>query len=258
MSGPPNAKYEPAIGHLTSTTLAIPGMTKDKKKADLHASVKLKVCERPTPYLLVESAPGGERDARSHRTIVGNGVPGYMPKTESEAKAGDWGVTAEGKWYKATDGEDGIDLEAHYHQFPRCVQGASALGLQAADVVAPSLYGANAELAGALRDAIAAGTPSAACGVAFDGFPIHGPLIEKDGEVVFAKSSYTGAAGHLGHPTFVAGSGDLDVCNGLMTPAGYRYVLTCELNGDELPNGVKDFIKQNEEGKVTKDACALM
>lgn len=69
-----------------------------------------------------------------------------------------------------------------------------------------------------------------------------------------------------------------------MTPAGYRYVLTCELDGDELvptypytipayrgkpellnypermrqPNGVKDFIKQNEEGKVTKDACALM
>ena len=40
-------------------------MTKDKKKADLHASVKLKVCERPTPYLLVESARrGGEpRDA---------------------------------------------------------------------------------------------------------------------------------------------------------------------------------------------------
>ena len=42
-------------------------MTKDKKKADLHASVKLKVCERPTPYLLVESARRG-------------GEPGDAPK----------------------------------------------------------------------------------------------------------------------------------------------------------------------------------
>ncbi|KAK7247754.1 hypothetical protein SO694_00088164 [Aureococcus anophagefferens] len=216
-----------------------------------------------------------------------------MPKTESEAKAGDWGVTAEGKWYKVRSKNGRLDKNPnvigeqnynHYHQFPLRPGRGRPGRLQAADAVAPSLYGANAELAGALRDAIAAGTPSAACGVAFDGFPIHGPLIEKDGEVVFAKSSYTGAAGHLGHPTFVAGSGDLDVCNGLMTPAGYRYVLTCELNGDapcpptllrsrptaaspsslnyperaRQPSGVKDFIKQNEEGKVTKDACALM
>ncbi|KAH8069567.1 hypothetical protein JL721_5877 [Aureococcus anophagefferens] len=198
-----------------------------------------------------------------------------MPKTESEAKAADWGVTAEGKWYKvrskngrldknpnvigeqnykfvlplepkpydppagerpmptpmgpmavaangvpiynafATDGEDKRakfqtskpHISAVFHSFWLILDERSSLGTvsKRADVVAPSLYGANAELAGALRDAIAAGTPSAACGVAFDGFPSTGPS-SKDGEVVFAKSSYTGAAGHLGHPTFVAGA----------------------------------------------------
>jgi len=32
-----------------------------------------------------------------------------MPKTESEAKAGDWGVTAEGKWYKVRSKNGRLD-----------------------------------------------------------------------------------------------------------------------------------------------------
>ena len=112
------------------------------------------------------------------------------------------------------------------------------------------------------------------------------PTVEKDGAVIFAKSSYTGKPGSLGHPTFVEGSGDLDECNGIMTKDGYRYVMTCELDGDELvptypytipvfkgqpehlnypermrtKNGVKNFIKQNAEvkGCTPEKGCPFM
>lgn len=174
-----------------------------------------------------------------------------------------------------------LDTRYHYHQFPKCVKGATALGMDPA-LMPTNLYGANALLAEALRASIAKGEASGPCGVAFDGFPIHGPLIEKNGKIVFAKSSYTGEKGHLGHPKFVEGSGDLDMCNGLMTPDGYRYVLCCEMNGDEVvpiypytitmykgspellnmpprmrgKDGVKNFVKQNEVGSVDSQ-CSI-
>ena len=109
-------KYEPAIAHFNwravteadvkrwptaglvrpadpATSLAIPGLPRGSKtKGEVRAQVKVSLCEAP-PQLLVET----------------NGVPGYMPKTESEAKAGDWGVTEAGKWNRVRSKNGRLD-----------------------------------------------------------------------------------------------------------------------------------------------------
>lgn len=66
------------------STIGIPGIDKKKKKGVIHASVKVQICTEPGPQMLVTT----------------NGVPNYMPATDTEAKPGDRGLTDAGKWYK--------------------------------------------------------------------------------------------------------------------------------------------------------------
>jgi hypothetical protein len=76
-------------------------------------------------------------------------------------------------------------------------------------------------------------------GFAADGFPIFGSYISSGGAVRKAKSSYQLKSGsRTGGPggdydgtfiddwEFVAGSGDLDICNGMMQDGAYGYVVT--------------------------------
>ncbi len=79
-------------------------------------------------------------------------------------------------------------------------------------------------------------------GFAADGFPIFGPFIEADGSIRRAKSSYqlksgarptgNGSPGGNYDGTFIddfeflAGSGDLDECNGMEKDGAYGYYIT--------------------------------
>lgn len=60
---------------------------------------------------------------------------------------------------------------------------------------------------------------SGTIGFAADGFPIYGSFIRDQGQVREVQSSYRGME-------FVAGSGDLDECNGMVKDGSYGYYLT--------------------------------
>ena len=81
--------------------------------------------------------------------------------------------------------------------------------------------------------------PSPVIGFAADGFPIYGSFIVDGGKLRRASTSYrlksgTRSGGPGGHYDgtfiddwkYVAGSGDLDECNGMMQNGAYGYVVT--------------------------------
>jgi hypothetical protein len=91
----------------------------------------------------------------------------------------------------------------------------------------------------ALFDQTGAAGPSPVIGFAADGFPIFGSYIADGGGVRKARSSYQLKAGmRAGGPggaydgtfvddwEYVAGSGDLDQCNGMVQDGVYGYVVT--------------------------------
>lgn len=91
----------------------------------------------------------------------------------------------------------------------------------------------------ALFEQDAATEPSPVIGFAADGFPIFGSFIADDGAVRRARSSYQLKSGQRpGGPggtydgmfiddwEYVAGSGDLDQCNGMVQDGVYGYVVT--------------------------------
>ena len=81
---------------------------------------------------------------------------------------------------------------------------------------------------------------SAGDSFALDGWPIYGPVGWKDTNRTskLLKSSYTGVNDTYGNPSYVAASGDLDDCNGLISPTPdypegtYHYVMSLEANTD--------------------------
>ena len=90
-------------------------------------------------------------------------------------------------------------------------------------------------------------------GYAYDGYPIYGPLGYKSDnttDVEYLKSSYTGTVDSNGNPTYVQGSGDLDICNSILRktpefPNGiYHYIFTIETEIKEtklIPKTITDF-----------------
>jgi hypothetical protein len=78
-------------------------------------------------------------------------------------------------------------------------------------------------------------------GFAVDGWPIYGPVGWKNVDNktgVLLANSYTGANDSAGNPAYVEGSGDLDECNGLVSPTPefpegiYHYVMSIEADPD--------------------------
>lgn len=91
----------------------------------------------------------------------------------------------------------------------------------------------------ALFDQIAPTRPSPVIGFAADGYPIFGSFIQVNGQLRKARSSYQLKSGYRsGGPggrydgtyiddwVFIAGSGDLDECNGMEQEGHYGYVVT--------------------------------
>ena len=111
----------------------------------------------------------------------------------------------------------------HYHQYPACLRllGDAAESPPRAE-----------EIVAQLQRAFAAREPSPLLGWMLDGYPVFGPLgHDAAGNFTLLRSSYTGAPDEYGNPTYVAGSGELDVCNGLKAVVPgfsepiYHYVL---------------------------------
>ncbi len=80
-------------------------------------------------------------------------------------------------------------------------------------------------------------------GFALDGWPIYGPVgwLDTNHNSILLKSSYTGTADQAGNPSYVANSGDLDICNGITSPT------------PEFPEGIYHYvmsIRANEDGTV--------
>lgn len=147
--------------------------------------------------------------------LAANGVPLYDYRTGG---AGD--AILEESFDSCCGHPDGRS-RYHYHQFPRCVRGATSLGqLVATDT---------ASVAAALADQLRRDLPSPPVGCAFDGHPVMGPVGPgADGTVRFLRSSYKGRV-------YVPGFGDLDECNGRTGPDGvYRYYCTVRLEAADV------------------------
>ena len=89
-------------------------------------------------------------------------------------------------------------------------------------------------------------------GYAFDGYPIYGPIgydipegdltttINEQTKVKLMESSYKGGLDNNNNPTYLQGSGDLDICNGILSktpeyPNGiFHYVCTIEKDTNNL------------------------
>ena len=145
--------------------------------------------------------------------------------------------------------------EYHYHQYPACLRLLGSVNNNQNnnhhhDGPPPS---AEAIVRG-LQEAFRRRECSPLLGWMLDGFPIFGPLGEDaSGRFTLLRSSYTGPPDAHGNPTYVAGSGDLDACNGLRSrvPGSpfehlgpiYHYVLP--LVGEVVVTG--DGVEQQQE-----------
>ncbi|KAH8059765.1 hypothetical protein JL721_9184 [Aureococcus anophagefferens] len=181
------------------------------------------------------------RETGDELLFMCNGVPDYAPRKISGGVAveSDWqGLCRSGRLDRNPNkiiAQDyrfrvpvvpGAPLETpitatpmgHYHQYPRCDD---------ADLTAaPPRALAEADQRRTVK----------CIGVAFDGHPIMGPIGVFGGEVRLARPSFVGPLDvSKGDPVFVAGSGDLDACNGATGADGvWRYYATVRLEGDDV------------------------
>jgi hypothetical protein len=117
----------------------------------------------------------------------------------------------------------------HYHKYPTCLR-----------LLKGDVWQSEKERCDELDALILAGGHSPLIGFALDGWPIYGPVGSADTNRTskLLKSSYTGANDTYGNPSYVAESGDLDDCNGLLSPTPdypegiYHYVMSLEANAD--------------------------
>ncbi|WKE66205.1 YHYH protein [Gallaecimonas kandeliae] len=109
--------------------------------------------------------------------------------------------------------------------------------------------------------------PSPLIGFAADGFPVFGPYIEKNGQIVAVRSSYQLKAGtrpggsegpggsydgtYRDDYEYVAGAGDLDECNGMTVDGQYGYYIS-----QGFPY-VMNCFKGTPDSSFTKTGAAL-
>lgn len=152
-----------------------------------------------------------------------NGIPVYNPFEDSEETA------AYGRIFSNCCGHPQRNGVYHYHKYPTCLRLIS------------DNWKSEKEKCDEIDALLVAKGHSPLIGFASDGWPIYGPVgwkNENSQTGVLLKSSYTGVNDSAGNPTYVAGSGDLDECNGLTSPTPefpegiYHYVMSIEADSD--------------------------
>jgi hypothetical protein len=153
-----------------------------------------------------------------------NGMPIYNPFEDANQTA------ATGRIFSGCCGHPQLSGAYHYHKYPTCLR-----------FLKGDVWQSEKEKCDELDTLISSGGHSPLIGFALDGWPVYGPVGWKDTNRIskLLKSSYTGANDTYGNPTYAAASGDLDECNGLVSPTPdypegiYHYVMSLEAN----PNG---------------------
>ena len=155
--------------------------------------------------------------------VAVNGMPIYNPFEDANQTA------ATGRIFSGCCGHPQLTGAYHYHKYPTCLR-----------LLKGDVWQSEKERCDELDALILAGGHSPLIGFALDGWPVYGAVGWKDTNRVskLLKSSYTGANDTYGNPSYVAASGDLDDCNGLLSPTPdypegiYHYVMSLEANAD--------------------------
>jgi hypothetical protein len=155
--------------------------------------------------------------------VAVNGMPIYNPFEDANQTA------ATGRIFSGCCGHPQLTGVYHYHKYPTCLR-----------FLKGDVWQSEKEKCDELDGLISSGGHSPLIGFALDGWPVYGPVGWKDTNRVskLLKSSYTGANDTYGNPSYVAASGDLDECNGLVSPTPeypegiYHYVMSLEANLD--------------------------
>ena len=155
--------------------------------------------------------------------VAVNGIPIYNPFEDANQTA------ATGRIFSGCCGHPQLTGVYHYHKYPTCLR-----------LLKGDIWQSEKEKCDEIDALVASGGHSPLIGFALDGWPVYGPVGWKDTNRVskLLKSSYTGASDAYGNPSYVIASGDLDDCNGLVSPTPeypegiYHYVMSLEANSD--------------------------
>ena len=152
-----------------------------------------------------------------------NGVPVFNPFEDPQQ------TMAYGRIFSSCCGHPAQGGIYHYHKYPTCLR------------LIEDQWLSEKEKCDIIDSLLVVGGHSPLIGFAIDGWPIYGPVgwtsdMNQTGRIL--RSSYTGELDASGNPTFVEGSGDLDECNGIISPTPefpegiYHYVMSIEANED--------------------------
>ena len=155
--------------------------------------------------------------------VAVNGIPIYNPFEDGNQTA------ATGRIFSGCCGHPQLTGVYHYHKYPTCLR-----------FLKGDVWQSEKEKCDEIDALISSGGHSPLIGFALDGWPVYGPVGWKDTNRVskLLKSSYTGSNDTYGNPAYVGASGDLDECNGLVSPTPdypegiYHYVLSLDANND--------------------------
>ena len=155
--------------------------------------------------------------------VAVNGIPIYNPFEDQNQTA------ATGRIFSGCCGHPQLTGVYHYHKYPTCLR-----------FLKGDTWQSEKEKCDEIDALVAAGGHSPLIGFALDGWPVYGPVGWGDTNRIskLLKSSYTGPIDAYSNPTYVAASGDLDECNGLISPTPdypegiYHYVMSLEANTD--------------------------
>jgi hypothetical protein len=152
-----------------------------------------------------------------------NGIPVYNPFEDPFETA------AYGRIFSGCCGHPQINGVYHYHKYPTCLR------------LIKDDWKSEKDKCDEIDVLLVANGHSPLIGFAVDGWPIYGPVGWRNAENktgVLLVSGYTGTNDSAGNPAYFAGSGDLDECNGLVSPTPefpegiYHYVMSIEADPD--------------------------
>jgi len=152
-----------------------------------------------------------------------NGIPIYNPFEDANQTA------ATGRIFSGCCGHPQLTGVYHYHKYPTCLK-----------LLKGDVWQSEKDKCDEIDALIASGGHSPLIGFALDGWPVYGPVgwMDTNKQSKLLKSSHTGTNDIYGNPVYVAGSGDLDECNGLVSPTPeypegiYHYVMTLDADTD--------------------------